>query len=133
MAASYLLRLFLPAVRFSSYGHICLQADNSCSIDVNVVFVLCAQRCSFLLMNFFGVVLLFSVSDVDEVDESSDKVLKSGYKKQGCNSAKKFMITSDVVIFLSVHRFVKFSRSLSGMVLWKYYHFHAVNFHLWNH
>ena len=78
---SYLLRLFFPAVCFSSYGHICLQADNSCSIDVSVVFVLCAQRCSFLLMNFFGVVLLFSVSDVDEVDESSDKVLKSGYKK----------------------------------------------------
>ena len=80
MAASYLLRLFFPAVCFSSYGHICLQADNSCSIDVNVVFVLCAQRCSFLLMNFFGVVLLFSVFDVDEVEESSENVLKSDCK-----------------------------------------------------
>ena len=77
---SYLLRLFFPVVCFSSYGHICLQADNNCSIDVNVVFVLCAQRCSFLLMNFFGVGLLFSVSDVDEVEESSENVLKSDCK-----------------------------------------------------
>ena len=77
---SYLLRLFLPAVCFSSYGHICLQADNNCSIDVNVVFVLCAQRCSFLLMNFFGVVLLFSVSNVDEVEESSENVLNTDCK-----------------------------------------------------
>ena len=81
---SYLLRLFFPAVCFSSYGHICLQADNSCSIDVNVVFVLCAQRCSFLLMNFFGVVL-FCVSDVDEVEESSENALKSDCKIKSNN------------------------------------------------